>query len=70
MNQASQSRDVASMIDRIRLFCTFYDAKSGRYAFDYSIVISVAVGGLALLGIAFILLRSFLGSGRPPGRAA
>ena len=70
MDGVSQSRDVADLIERVRLFCTFYDPKSGRYAFDYSIVISVTVGGLALLGIAIVLLRSLFGAGRPPGRAA
>ncbi len=64
------SRRLKQVIERIRLFCTFYDPSSRRYAFDYSFFISLAVGGLSLLGLAFILgrawYRSEYGPGHPP----
>ena len=49
---------IAGVLDRIRLFCTIYDPKQGRYRFSYSIFISI-FGGLAALGAtAFVLLRA------------
>ncbi len=48
---------LAGLGDRIKLFCTVYDPRTGRYYFDYSIVYSIAVGALCLLGILFFLVR-------------
>ncbi len=62
--------DLQAAVERVRLFCTFFDARSGRYAFDYSFVISLAVGGFALLGLAAVLIRALFNSRRPPGRPA
>lgn len=42
---------VASLIDRVRLVCTIYDPTSGRYRFDYSLIVEIVAGALAL-GIA------------------
>jgi protein SCO1 len=42
---------VASLIDRVRLVCTIYDPTSGRYRFDYSLIVELVVGALAF-GIA------------------
>lgn len=43
---------VAGMMDRVRLFCTVYDPASGRYRFDYSLFVQIAVGALAILAVA------------------
>jgi len=51
---------IAGMIERVRLFCTLYDPTTQRYQFDYSIFISLVVGGLSLLGLAGIVLRAVL----------
>lgn len=51
---------VAGVLDRIRLFCTVYDAKQGRYRFSYSIFISIIGGAAALGGTAFVLLRAII----------
>ena len=67
---AGQLADLSDLIERVRLFCTFYDAKKGRYAFDYSFFISLAVGSLALLCLAVVLVRAWLRSGRFPGNPA
>lgn len=66
LGQDTVFTDVAAVIQRIKLFCTFFDPHSGRYAVDYSFVISFAVGGLALVGLAVFLLRAFWSLHRPP----
>jgi len=62
-------RDVAGLIDRVRLFCTFYDPRRDRYYFDYSIFIALAVGTASLSGLLFILVRGLLSGGNRPGSA-
>jgi len=42
---------VAALIDRVKLVCTIYDPASGRYRFDYSLIMEIVAGALAL-GIA------------------
>ncbi len=39
---------VASLLDRVRLFCTVYDPASGRYRFDYSLFVQIAIGALVI----------------------
>lgn len=46
----------SNLVDRVRLFCTVYDPATGRYRFDYSLFVQLAVGGLAILGVASWLL--------------
>lgn len=62
--------DLDAIIERVRLFCTFYDPASGRYTFDYSFFISLAVSGLILLSLAAILLRNFISTDRSSGGTA
>ena len=66
LGQGTVFTDVAAVIQRVKLFCTFFDPRSGRYAVDYSFVISLAVGGLALLGLAFFLVRALWTMHHPP----
>jgi len=66
LRQDTALTDVAAVIRRVTLFCTFFDPRSGRYAVDYSFVISLAVGGLALFGLAVFLLRTLWAMHRPP----
>ncbi|RFF27372.1 MULTISPECIES: SCO family protein [unclassified Wenzhouxiangella] len=40
---------LAGIGERIRLFCTVYDARGDRYYFDYSMFIGLGLGGLFLL---------------------
>lgn len=70
MNEVGARVDLDAIIERVRLFCTFYDPASGRYAFDYSFFISIAVSGLILLSLAAILLRSFIATNRSSGGTA
>ncbi len=39
------------LVNTVKLFCTIYDPSSGRYRFDYSLIVNILAGGLAL-GIA------------------
>jgi protein SCO1/2 len=39
------------LVNTVKLFCTIYDPTSGRYRFDYSLIVNIVAGGLAL-GIA------------------
>lgn len=65
LGQAIAVTDVAAVVRRVTLFCTFFDPRSGRYAVDYSFVIFLAVGGLSLLGLAVVLLRLVWARRRP-----
>lgn len=61
---------LGALIDRVRLFCTFYDPALDRYALDYSIVIGIAIGALSLAGVAIVLVRSWLATSRRPAGPA
>lgn len=50
---------VADWIDGVRLFCTVYDPASGRYRFDYSIIITAITGIISLGAIAIFLFHGW-----------
>ncbi len=60
----AQAHFAAGLVDRIMLFCTVYDPSTGRYRFDYSLFVQIAVGALAILGIGGWLLLEILRSRR------
>ncbi len=53
---------VESVIEGVRLFCTVFDPKSGRYRFDWSIVLSFIIGVVCFTGVAVFLWRSWRGT--------
>jgi len=55
----TESTMVAGWINNIRLFCTIYDPLSGRYEFDYSIFIGIALGIIILGAIAIFIVREW-----------
>ncbi len=55
----SESNVVQGWINNIRLFCTIYDPHSGRYEFDYSIFIGIAMGFIILGAIAVFIVREW-----------
>ena len=57
--QRAEAGAVTNLVNRIRLFCTYYDPNSQRYRFDYSIFIAFAIGAASLLGMAVLLLRAW-----------
>ncbi len=46
----------SGMVDRVKLFCTVYDPNTGRYRFDYSLFVQIAIGSFVVLGIITYLL--------------
>ena len=47
---------VSDLVGRIKLFCTVYDPNTGRYKFDYSLFVGIAVGAVIVLAVAIWLL--------------
>lgn len=50
----------AGLIDRIKLFCTVYDPTTGRYRFDNSLFVQLAVGATIILAVMFYLGREII----------
>jgi protein SCO1 len=48
---------LAGVSDRIKLVCTVYDPRTGRYYFDYSLILSVFIGAGFLATTLHFLLR-------------
>jgi protein SCO1/2 len=46
-------------VSTFKLFCTVYDPNSGRYRFDYSIFMTIAVGLLCLGAIALFIVHEW-----------
>ena len=58
-NTPRESSFIEHWVDSFRLFCTVYDPNSGRYKFDYSIVMTIFVGVLCLGALATFILREW-----------
>ena len=41
-------RTLEGLVNTVKLFCTIYDPTSGRYRFDYSLIVEILAGSLAL----------------------
>ena len=50
---------ISDLVGRIKLFCTVYDPNTGRYKFDYSLFVGIAVGAVMVLAMAFWLMLEF-----------
>ncbi len=50
---------IKNLSNRVRLFCTVYDPKSGAYYFDYSLFVGMAIGLFILSSIIFWLVREW-----------
>lgn len=64
LGRRSSFASVDGLIDRIRLVCTVYNPNTRRYEFDISLFVAATGGGLSLLVIAVILVRSWRGMRR------
>jgi protein SCO1/2 len=54
----------SGLVDRVKLFCTVYDPATGRYRFDNSLFVQIAVGASMILAILMYLLNETLKSRR------
>ncbi len=53
------SYDLAAIIEKVRLLCTVYDPRSGRYRLNYGVFIEILTG-LSVLGtLSYILLAAW-----------
>ncbi len=57
--QRSGSSVLSDWVDGIRLFCTVYDPASGRYRFDYSVIVTAITGIVSLGAIAIFLVHGW-----------
>jgi protein SCO1/2 len=59
LGQGLQRAALPSLAERIRLICSTFDPKTGRYGFDNSLVLSAIIGVLVFSGIAAFIWRSW-----------
>jgi len=58
----------SGLLGRVKLFCTVYDPTTGRYEFDYSLFIQIAIGLMIVLSVSLYLMREYFRARRqPPG---
>ncbi len=53
---------ISNWIDRVRLFCTVYDPAGGRYRFDYSLFVAIAVGLISLSAVGVFVIQGWRGA--------
>lgn len=61
--------DLASLIERVRVICTIYDPRSGRYRLDYGLFIELFTGTTIVIGTLWYLIAASRRRDRrgPPG---
>ncbi len=58
---------IFNLSNKIKLFCTTYDPRSGRYYFDYSFFVEIFVGITVIFGIILFMRRELKKAGKQPG---
>lgn len=57
---ASRSEPASTRwLTTVRLLCSAYDPRSGRYRFDYSLILEIAIGLLCTLAVGLFIARSW-----------
>lgn len=56
--QGSLPISLDGLVERVRLFCTLYDPASGRYRFEWSLFVGLAIAAMSLAGLGTILTRA------------
>jgi protein SCO1/2 len=59
---------VQTLFNRVRLLCTVYDVRLGRYRVDYSLALSILIALTTLVAVVVVVARAWRG-GRPRGAA-
>lgn len=65
----TEMTSLEGLLNRVRLYCTLYDPASGKYRFDYSLLISIVLGGASLALVGGVLVRA-LWRHRHPAQSA
>jgi protein SCO1/2 len=55
---------VSQLLDRLRIWCTVYDPRTGRYRLDYSLILSAGVGAACFAAFGVFLAREWRKSRR------
>jgi protein SCO1/2 len=66
LGMAITERPLADFLSRVRLICTSYDPKSGRYRFDYSLILEIAIGLSCAVAVFGFVLRAWRHSPASP----
>lgn len=72
MNNAPvpQKLQLDDLIDRVRILCTVYDPKTGKYEVKYGLIIEIAGGVTFLLAVLWFFVAEWLSQRRTRQRAA
>jgi protein SCO1/2 len=60
-----EGASLAGLVERVRLLCTSYDPRTGRYRVDYTIVLEILIGVSWALAVLGFLLREWWRQRRP-----
>ena len=52
-------KPVRSLFDRVRLLCTVYDVRLGRYRVDYSLALSILIALSTLIALLIVVARAW-----------
>jgi protein SCO1/2 len=67
--QRAAESTLPALLESVRLICTVFDPKSGRYRFDWSLILSAAIGLFCFAAVAVFIWRSWRDL-KPTDRAA
>jgi protein SCO1/2 len=65
-----EPKGVVQLLDRVRIWCTVYDPRTGRYRLDYSLILSIVLGAACFTGFGIYLAREWRRSRRGARGAA
>ena len=57
--QRAGEKSLPALLETVRLICSAYDPASGRYRFDYSLILSILIGALCMASIGLFLWHSW-----------
>lgn len=69
LGQRLAETSLPSLLDSVRLICTVYDPRSGAYRFDYSLILSIAIGAMCFTAVGIFIWRSWRQLARRAGPA-
>lgn len=58
--------DLAAILERVRVLCTVYDPRAGRYRLDYGLVIELLTGITIIIATLYVLLSAWWRHARTP----